>query len=168
MKNFNRTFMTAALVVASLVCGGRLQASDHPITVTHADAPAAEGQPTSCNKASSVLGMEVRNQKHETLGKIQDIVFDLKSERVSYAVLEVNGAKGKLVAVPLSALTPGEGNDHLVLRADKAKLTAAVGIQGANWPSVTNPSWGSQNVVSDETATPAATWATVRATGHAR
>ncbi len=168
MKKFNQSMMAGVLALLCLGVNGRLNAADHPSTVTHADSPATDSLPTNCNKASSVLGMEVRNQKNEVLGKIHDIVFDLKSERVSYALLEVSGSKGKLVAVPLSALSAGEGADHLVLRADKAKLTAAAGIQGSHWPSVTNPSWGSQNAVAQDVAAQSPTWASVRATGHAR
>jgi sporulation protein YlmC with PRC-barrel domain len=106
-------------------------------------------QPTAINRASGVVGMDVRNQNGEHLGHIKDIVFDLNSERVSYAVL-TTAPKGlpfvneKLLAVPLNAFTPGPDNKYLILRADKSQIETASGIQSSNWPSVSNPSWGAQ------------------------
>jgi sporulation protein YlmC with PRC-barrel domain len=106
-------------------------------------------QPTAANRASGVVGMDVRNQNGEHLGHIKDIVFDLNSERVSYAVL-TTAPKGlpfvneKLLAVPLNAFTPGPDNKYLILRADKSQIETASGIQNNNWPSVNNPSWGAQ------------------------
>ena len=107
------------------------------------------GLPTAVNRASSLIGMDVRNQKDEHLGHIKDIVFDLSTERVSYAVI-TTAPKGlpfineKLLAVPLNALTPDPENKHLILRADKSQMEAASGIEKDNWPSVSNPSWGAQ------------------------
>src|SRR4051794_29728811 len=46
-----------------------------------------ETTPAKFNKASGFIGMDVRNQSGEQLGHIKDIVFDLRNERVSYAVM---------------------------------------------------------------------------------
>ena len=105
------------------------------------------GTPARFDRASGIVGMTVRNQSDEHLGKIKDVVFDLRSERVAYAVVAVNGTgvlgfKEKLLAVPLKAFTASADNRHLILRADKAKMEAAAGFDRDNWPSATNPSWG--------------------------
>jgi sporulation protein YlmC with PRC-barrel domain len=105
------------------------------------------GAPARYDRASGIVGMTVRNQNDEHLGRIKDVVFDLKSERVAYAVMAANGTgvvrfKEKLLAVPLKAFTASADNRHLILRADKAKIEAAEGIDRDNWPSPTNPSWG--------------------------
>jgi len=105
-------------------------------------------QPAQFNKASGIIGMEVRNQNHERLGEIKDIVFDLKTERVAYAVLGTGGTQGKLLAVPLSALTPSSDNTTLLLSADKSRLEAAKGLEANNWPSATSLIWGAQAPVS--------------------
>src|ERR1035437_9530181 len=78
---------------------------------TRTETTANEGAPTKVNKASSILGMDVRNQNDEHLGHIKDLVIDWKSESVSYAVISTGNKmlldiKEKLVAVPLTALTP--------------------------------------------------------------
>ena len=66
------------------------------------------GAPTQANRASGLLGMEVRNQKGERLGHVKDLVIDWKTEQVSYAVISAvsTAAPGidKLLAVPLAAL----------------------------------------------------------------
>ena len=42
-----------------------------------------EGMPAKCNRASSLIGMSVRNQNDEHLGKIKDVVFDFKNRLYS-------------------------------------------------------------------------------------
>jgi sporulation protein YlmC with PRC-barrel domain len=112
-------------------------------------AAVCEEAPVKFNKASGLIGMEVRNQKNEHLGHIKDFVFDLKTERVSYAVLNT-GSKvllsldDKLLAVPLSALTPSTDQKHLVLNAEKSKVETAMGFDREHWPSATSPVWGAE------------------------
>ena len=108
-----------------------------------------EGPPTRANKARSILGMKVRNQSNQYLGRIKDLVIDWQTEQVAYAVLSTGdrppfGQGGKLLAVPLTALTSSADQKHLILNADKSKVEAATGFESANWPSVSNPSWGAQ------------------------
>jgi Cu/Ag efflux protein CusF len=47
----------------------------------------------------------------------------------------------KLVGVPLDALTPVPGAGHLVLDADKSKLTKAQGFAKNNWPDLNAITW---------------------------
>jgi sporulation protein YlmC with PRC-barrel domain len=89
------------------------------------------------NKASGLLGMEVRNQSNDKLGEIKDLVMNLNSGKVSYAVLAAGGFLGvgeKLLAVPVSAFKLAEDETHLVLNADRAKIQASVGFPATNWP----------------------------------
>lgn len=91
----------------------------------------------NANKASALLGMEVRNQNNEKLGEVKDLVLDLKTGKVNYAVLAAGGFLGlgeKLLAVPVGAFNISEDQNHLVLNADKAKVQAAVGFPATNWP----------------------------------
>ena len=123
------------------------------------EAKSSEGTPTRVNKASGILGMDVRNQNDEHLGHIKDLVIDWKTEGVSYAVISTApkglfGLGGKLLAVPLTALAPSSDHKHLILNADKSKLEAAMGFDSDNWPSVSNPSWGAEPFWQKGTATP--------------
>jgi sporulation protein YlmC with PRC-barrel domain len=95
------------------------------------------------NKASGLIGMEVRNSEDEKLGEIKDLVMEMDSGRVSYAVLSVGGFLGigeKLIALPPGALeTSDQDSKFLVLNADKAKIQAAPGFAATAWPAPGDP-----------------------------
>jgi len=100
------------------------------------------------NKASGLLGMEVRNRENQKLGEIKDLVMESPG-KVSYTVLAVGGFLGigeKLIALPPRALHVAEDGDYLVLDADKAKIQAAPGFAATAWPSPNDPEidrfWG--------------------------
>jgi len=93
------------------------------------------------NKASGLLGMEVRNRENQKLGEIKDLVMESPG-KVNYAVLAVGGFLGigeKLIALPPSALELGADGDYLILDADKAKIQAAPGFAATNWPAPNDP-----------------------------
>jgi sporulation protein YlmC with PRC-barrel domain len=100
---------------------------------------------SDAHKASSIVGMKIKNHAGETLGDIQDLVVDMQSGRISYAVLGVGGFLGvgeKYIAVPPSAFAIGADEKTLVLNADKAKIQAAPGFVKNNWPDFRNPDFG--------------------------
>jgi hypothetical protein len=93
------------------------------------------------NKASGLIGMEVRNNENQKLGEIKDLVLE-NPGKVSYAVLAVGGFLGigeKLIAIPPSALKVATDGEYLILNADKAKIQAAPGFAATAWPSVNDP-----------------------------
>ena len=99
------------------------------------------------NKASELIGMDVKNQQGEKLGDIKDVVLDFSSERVGYVVLAADpGAlqAEKLHAVPLKAFQPSPDGESLILNADKQKLASAQGFSKDSWPNPSSPSWGAQ------------------------
>lgn len=139
MKKIKRCSWAVALLCSSLQAA--VWAADEFPRAT--EYQRQSNSPTNINKATSLIGMEVRNQSDEKLGKIEDIVVDLNSGRISYAVLNAGGPfRSKLVAVPASAFTAGADQKHLLLNADKTKLEAAKGFDKNAWPSVSNPDWG--------------------------
>jgi sporulation protein YlmC with PRC-barrel domain len=114
---------------------------------------AQTGQPQKINKASNLIGMEVKNQTGEQLGTIKDVVLDVKTGRVAYCVLATD--KGvlqaeKMHAIPLYVFQPSADGQSLTLKADKTKLTQAQGFSQNDWPSVSNPSWGAEPFWQDE------------------
>lgn len=97
--------------------------------------------------AGTLKGDRVRNPAGEDLGKIEEIMLDIPSGRVAYAVLSFGGILGignKLFAVPWQALTVDEGRKEFVLNMDKQRLENAPGFDKDNWPDMANPTWGSQ------------------------
>jgi sporulation protein YlmC with PRC-barrel domain len=106
------------------------------------------GEPTRVDKASGLVGMDVKDAQGETLGKIDDVVIDFESGNVAYLVMSTGGLLGigeKRLAVPLKAFTASgdrtSSDAHLMLRADKDSISRAEGI-GDHWPSTRNPSFG--------------------------
>lgn len=94
---------------------------------------------TEINKASNLIGMNVENLQRENLGEIKDLVLDLHSGKVHYAVLSVGGFLGigeKLIAVPPGAFTLSADQDKLVLNADKSKVENAPAFSKDAWPGM--------------------------------
>jgi len=92
---------------------------------------------TKPNKASCLIGMEVRNQENEKLGDIKDLVLDLPSGRISYLVLSSGGFLGfgeRLVAIPPTAIQVSADAEHLVINADKPKIMNAPTFAKTSWP----------------------------------
>ena len=94
--------------------------------------------------AGNLVGDRVRNSKGEDLGKIEEIMIDLPTGRVAYAVLSFGGFIGigdKLFAVPWSALQVDEGKQELVLDIDRKVLESAPGFDKNDWPDMADPSF---------------------------
>lgn len=94
-------------------------------------------------RASSTMGMPVKNDAGEDIGKINDLVMGLHSGNVRFAVLSYGGIGGigdKLFAVPFEKLqlTFGEDDKHFVLPVPAEKLNAAEGFDQNNWPNTTD------------------------------
>ena len=100
-------------------------------------------------KASTFLGLEVKGAKNKTLGRVQDLVFDLDSGRLGYVVLETeNAGMKRTVPVPLSAVKPADGGGHLVLNMSEPLLAAAVGVEETELPplNVFEPGGGEEAI----------------------
>jgi PRC-barrel domain len=134
MKAINQYLAPALLAALTLALGVKLSVADQSSD--------PKNQPSRFNKATGIVGMEVTSPGGERLGAIKDVVFDLKSERVAYAVLGTTSQK--LLAVPLGALTPGADSDHLILHADRASLESARGFTADNWPAPVSLVWAAQ------------------------
>jgi sporulation protein YlmC with PRC-barrel domain len=97
--------------------------------------------------ASSLTGDRVVNRAGEDLGKIHDIMIDVPTGRIAYAVLSFGGVLGignKLFAIPWGRLTLDEVNKEFRLDVDKETLERAPGFDKDNWPDMADPSWGTQ------------------------
>jgi sporulation protein YlmC with PRC-barrel domain len=97
--------------------------------------------------ASTLAGDSVRNAAGEDLGKIDEIMIDIPSGRVAYAVLSFGGFLGmgdKLFAVPWSALKVDEDEKCFILNVDRRTIEAAPGFDKNNWPDMSDASWGTE------------------------
>jgi len=72
--------------------------------------------------ANTLEGNNVINPRGETLGEIEEIMLDVRSGRIAYAVLGAGGFLGigeKYFAIPWGELTLDTDNKCFILDADK-------------------------------------------------
>jgi sporulation protein YlmC with PRC-barrel domain len=97
--------------------------------------------------ASTLEGDSVRNAAGEDLGKVDEIMIDIPTGRVAYAVVSFGGFMrmgNKLFAIPWSVLKLDEDEKKFVLDVDKQTLENAPGFDKDNWPDMADTSWRSQ------------------------
>ncbi len=94
--------------------------------------------------AVTLIGNDVYNKNSEDIGDIKEIMLDMRSGRVSYAVLSFGGFLGmgeKLFAVPWAALKLDTENKRFVLDVSKEQLEGAPGFDKAHWPNMADAAW---------------------------
>jgi surface antigen len=95
--------------------------------------------------ASTLEGNSVQNSAGENLGKIDEIMIDLPTGRVAYAVLSFGGILSmgnKLFAVPWGALRVDEDEKCFIMDVEKRTLETAPGFDKDNWPDMADTGWG--------------------------
>jgi sporulation protein YlmC with PRC-barrel domain len=154
-----RTIMKVALAGVALAAFGSFAAPFFD-TAAWADDPPAAGSNAAINethvavvhvfRTADIIGLPVKNNKHEDLGKIDDLVIDMKTGDVRYAAIEFGGVAGfggKLFAVPWQKLMFmfGEPNKassrHFMFDVSKEQLENAPGFNASHWPNVADPQW---------------------------
>jgi sporulation protein YlmC with PRC-barrel domain len=95
-------------------------------------------------RASTVIGMPVRSESGEKLGKVQNLVVNLESQSVPYAIVEYGGALGiggRHVAIPLNELKWSGDARQFTIAATRDQFESAateptdawVGLAGEDW-----------------------------------
>jgi sporulation protein YlmC with PRC-barrel domain len=94
--------------------------------------------------ASSLSSDDVYNPKGEKLGSIKELMLDIVSGKICYAVLSFGGFLSlgeKLFAVPWSALTVDTKNKRLIMDTNEERLQTAPGFDTSNWPNMADTTW---------------------------
>jgi len=94
--------------------------------------------------ANTLVGNDVYNKDDTDLGDITEIMLDMRTGRVSYAVLSFGGFLGmgtKLFAVPWEALTLDTKNKRFVLDVKEDRLKQAPGFDKSHWPDMADAAW---------------------------
>lgn len=107
--------------------------------------------------AGTLVGNDVYNASTEDLGTITEIMLDMRSGQVSYAVLAFGrtlGLGGKLFAVPWAALALDTENRRFMLNVEKERLEAAPGFDKNHWPDMADETWVRSIRAYDFTASP--------------
>jgi sporulation protein YlmC with PRC-barrel domain len=87
--------------------------------------------------ASSIIGDKIENPQGENLGKIDNLMINLNTGRVEYAVLEKGaflGIGGKLFAIPFAELKLDPVKEVFILNRNKEYLDRIPGFDKSHWP----------------------------------
>jgi sporulation protein YlmC with PRC-barrel domain len=96
--------------------------------------------------ADTLIGNEVYNMANESLGTIKELMIDMSSGMINYAVLSYGGFLGmgdRLFAVPWRALTLDTASKRFMLSATREQLKNAPGFDKDHWPSMADTVWAS-------------------------
>jgi hypothetical protein len=94
--------------------------------------------------AAKLTGSRIRNAAHEPLGTLEEIMIDVPSGRVAFAIFAFGGVLGigsKLFAVPWEGLTYDEPSREFILDVDRSLFETAPGIDPSHWPDMSDPAW---------------------------
>lgn len=101
--------------------------------------------------SSTITGTNVENLKGDSIGEIYDLMIDLETGEVLYAVLSHGGFLGMgndYFAVPMQALQFSDRDEDLIkIDIDKEVLENAPGFDKDNWPA--SPATDFTNTVYD-------------------
>lgn len=94
--------------------------------------------------ASKLNGDDVYNPKGEKMGSIKEIMLDIHSGKVAYAVMSFGGFLSmgeKLFAVPWSALKVDLNNKSFTFDVSEEQLKNAPGFDSDHWPDMADQAW---------------------------
>jgi hypothetical protein len=89
--------------------------------------------------ATTLVHDKVVNLSGEDIGRIEELMIDVTTGRVAYAVLSFGGFLGignKLFALPWSALTVDEAKKRFVVNVTKEQLEKMPGFDKLHWPDL--------------------------------
>ena len=98
----------------------------------------AANTPVERLTASSIVGDSVEDTKGEKLGNIDNLMINVNTGAVEYAVLEFGsflGIGGKLFAVPFTELKLQPERKVFVIERDKEFLEKLPGFDKKHWPA---------------------------------
>jgi len=105
----------------------------------------AEGERINAFMVDKIISSKVINLKGETLGKIEDLVVDIDTGRILYAVLDSGGFLGigsKLFPVPWESLAALPSEGIFFLNQSKEQMEKAPAFDKKNLPDVGDLRWG--------------------------
>lgn len=98
--------------------------------------------------ATSIIGDKVENLEGEGLGKIDNLMINIFTGDVEYAVIEFGsflGMGGKLFAVPFKELHINSDKEVFVFNRDKEYLKKSPGFDTSHWPDTNDHYFESVN-----------------------
>ncbi len=94
--------------------------------------------------ASTLDSNRVLSSDGDDVGKIKEIMLDVRSGRIAYVVLSSGGLLGigdKLLALPWGVLTLDTVRKCFLLSVSSERVKNAPGFDKDHWPTMADPSW---------------------------
>lgn len=94
--------------------------------------------------ARSLIGDKAIDASGQDIGKLEELMIDVITGRIAYAVLSFGGFLGigdKLFAIPWSAIAVDEARKCLVVNVSREVLERAPGFDKQNWPDLSDLSY---------------------------
>jgi len=107
----------------------------------------AEGPGPYVMAASTLDGDKVMSSDGEDVGKIKEIMLDVYTGRIAYAVMSSGGFLGigdKLLAIPWNALTLDTDRKCFLLSVTSETVKNAPGFDKDHWPTMADAAWASE------------------------
>ncbi len=95
-------------------------------------------------RASELIGKDVNDRTGKDMGEIDDMVVNMNSGRIHYAVLEFDQSwnlNDKLISMPLRAFNYVAGDKDLVLNIDKESIDTKRAYQKDSWPDINDDNY---------------------------
>ena len=89
--------------------------------------------------ATTLIGDKVVNLSGQHVGRIEELMVDVTTGRVAYAVLShggIFGIGGKMFALPWSAITVDESKKRFVVNVSSEALDRMPGFDKDHWPDL--------------------------------
>lgn len=111
-----------------------------------------KGRATAAGPGPDVMAASTLDSDHvlsadgEDIGKLKDIMLDVQTGRIAYAVMSSGGFLGmgdKLMAIPWSALTLDTSRKCFLLAMSSDRVKNAPGFDKDHWPSMADRTWAS-------------------------
>nr|WP_105533626.1 PRC-barrel domain-containing protein [Solimicrobium silvestre] len=94
--------------------------------------------------AKTLIGNKVSNAQDEHLGDIKEIMLNMHSGSIAYAVLAHGGVLTmgeKLFAVPWNSMKLDPENHQFILNISKERFENAPGFDSNHWPNMADHIW---------------------------
>ena len=125
-----------SMMALTLACGAQVGRAEHEKEIKEL--------PGSERSANEIIGKKVTNTQNEDLGKVQDIIVNVRDGTAPYAVIATGGvlkANRPRIAVPLSSLECSADDKHVMIGATKDQLQAASKSPSGAWAPAAESAW---------------------------
>lgn len=99
------------------------------------------------HKAKDVIGMKIKDVSNNELGKVENVMLDLKAGRVTFVVMSPDSSLNlgnNFFALPPNALTLSSDQKNLVTDLNRDKLASAPQFSKNEWGNLNNQSFASK------------------------